>query len=52
MLYVLPLIEISPASHFSINEKTTTTKALQNTFKKKKISASLQKLLSHWHEQF
>lgn len=37
MLYVLLLIEISPASHFSLNEKTTTTKALQNTFYKKKI---------------
>lgn len=53
MLYVLLLIEISPASHFSINEKTTTTKALQNTFKKKKEkSANLQKSLSRWRGQF
>lgn len=32
MLYMLVLIEISAASHFSINEETTATKAVQNTF--------------------
>lgn len=39
MLNALLLIEISPASHFSVNEKTSATKALWN---KKYISIYLQ----------